>query len=136
MSYKDIDRITGFDDQMLKEFYGVDPDNKEDPKGSPMYRMKNIIDQKYKCTQWDSFREMMLKGPSTFLIMGAKNGQARELWRKEIGPSWDVTKLRPGELRNFAISNECNVWHGSSSENAVVYELGVVAKKISETIAT
>ncbi len=125
-----------FDDQMLEEFYGVDPDNKQDLKSSPMYRMKNIIiDQQSGRTQWDSFREMMLMGPSTFLIMGAKNGQARELWRKEIGPSWDVNKSQPGELRNLAISNKCNVWHGSSSENAVLYELGIVADQVAKMIA-
>ena len=37
-----------FDDQMLEEFYGVDPDKKQDLKSSHMNRMKKIIiNQKY-----------------------------------------------------------------------------------------
>lgn len=116
-----------FDENLLEKFYGFQDEN--DPPSSPMSRMMKIQANPGR-TQWEEFKEMMLMGPSTLIVMLAKDGEAREKWRQKIGPSWNVINAKPWELRHMALGNFCNIWHGSSSEVAVMHEIGLISEFI------
>lgn len=101
------------DKNMLSEFYGR-VDNTDGT--SPMVRMMNN-------KRWDSFSEVFLSGPVTFILLSSLHGNAIDNWRNQMGTNWNISKNDPKTLRTkFAISNENNLLHGSDSLASVIAE--------------
>ena len=107
------------DKSMLAEFYGrVDSEDGT----SPMVRMATN-------NRWDSFSELFLSGPVTFILLTSENGNAIDTWRNQMGTSWNILKNDPGTLRTrFAISNDNNLLHGSDSVASVMAERNFLAR--------
>lgn len=110
------------DDNKLNEFYGGNPKNKKRYEKTAKYRMENSPGDSEGKTRWDEFREMMLAGPVTMFLLASDDNNAVEEWRAQMGPSWDVTKALPYQLRYLAKSNVSNMSHGSESTKAALTE--------------
>ncbi len=86
-------------------------------------------------TRWDEFVSLMLRGPSTFLLLYSAEGWAVENWREQMGQHWDVVKLReiaPDALRaRYAKDVHNTVLHGSDSPESVLNEVLLLSQFLS-----
>ncbi len=88
--------------------------------------------------RWEEHVAMMKRGPVTWMLLHDPNGNAVVEWRRQMGESWDVEKLRIEEssaLRaRWAKDNHNNLLHGSDSIESVHRELKLLVSFLQKIL--
>jgi nucleoside diphosphate kinase len=83
---------------------------------------------------WKKFKDSMLSGPVTYIVLYSEDGNAIEEWRRQIGKTDPETarKETPDTIRAlYARSIANNIVHGSASIDDVRVEIGWLKNKIN-----
>ncbi len=108
-----------FDDSTVNKFYAGTPKTTQlDMKPERYERFEN---------RWDEFVDLMTAGPTTVLLLYSPDGDAVELWRKQVGHYDIVNKRDSNTIRGkFGLDNYNNLVHGSDSIESVKKELKIM----------
>jgi len=105
-----------FDDKTVDAFYS----------GRPKDTQLSMVPERYQRFQnrWEEFVDLMTGGPTTVLLLHSPNGDAIDLWRRQVGHYDIVGRRDPSNLRGqLGLDNYNNLIHGSDSIEAVKNEL-------------
>lgn len=126
---KGLGVVTKFSFQFTKnaaeEFYGGGPEesmSKENPRNPDKYQ-----------TRWPEFIDFITSGPTTVSLLHNPDGDAITKWRSHLG-HWNIDEVRDmNTIRGqLGVNRYNNLVHGSDAPEAVLRELSIIARCLSE----